>query len=151
MKYKIYLNIEDFDFLVNKVRFIFKKEFSFLPNPYMSSLAEKLVKSYNDNYLNVNKKDLDKILFILNLSNLIDKRKKHRRNILFSEVILNGFKVTIRTNRENNPPLQLRKRKSNKIINEIYKQTNIQPKEKGFPKYIMRYSFRKNELSRSIN
>ena len=151
MKYKIYLDNEDFNFLVNKVRFLFKKEFSFLLNPYMSSLAEKLTNSYHNNYLQINKKDLDKILYILNLSNLIDKRKKYRRNLLFSEVVLNGFKVTVRTNRDNHPPLQLRKRKSNKIIKEIFNQTNILPKKTGFPKYIMRYSFKKNELSSSIN
>lgn len=136
---KISLKKEDFDFLLSKIRFSFKKEFSFKSNPHLIGLVRRLEKSYTGNYLSIEKNDLDKVLYILNLSNIIDKRKKRKLNSLFDEITLNGFPIVVRRNRNNNPKIQLRKRKSNNIIQIIENETGIKPKEKGFPKEIIRY------------
>lgn len=140
--YKIKIETSDMNFLVDKVRFIFKKPYDFKLNPYMSSLALKLQKNYNfkDNILSINKKDLDKVLYILNISNLIDKRKKINTKGVYSDIRLNGFIIPVSRYRDNNPKIQLRKRKSNKIISLIQEQIGVRPKENNFPKYIMKYS-----------
>lgn len=140
--YKIKIEISDMNFLVDKVRFIFKKPYDFKLNPYMSSLALKLQNNYDfeENLLSINKKDLDKVLYILNISNLIDKRKKINTKGIYSDVRINGFIIPVSRYRDNNPKIQLRKRKSNKIISLIKEQTGISPKENTFPQYIMEYT-----------
>lgn len=138
----ITINNTEFNELINYISFFLKKSHSFDFNPYMISLASKLRKQYTNETLRISNKDLQKVLFVLNIPNLIDKRKKYRKNILFSYVMINGFRYWTSTNRNNCPRIQLNKNQKNKLIKILESQTEIKFNHKLFPKYILNYSLK---------
>lgn len=148
---KIKIDNLEFNFLCERLYFVFKKQCSFNFNPYMFGLASKLRKQYDmtSQTLSINNKDLDKVLYILNLPNLIEKRKKYKAGGMFEKVEINGFFITVSKYRKHDPTLRLRKNKCNKLLRKISRQTKVKPKN-TFPKYIMMHSLGAKKLSRKF-
>lgn len=141
---KVKLNNEDFDFLKWKIYFLFKESYSLNFNPYMVNLYDQLEKNYNskEGILKITEKNIDKILFVLNLYNNLETCKRHRKNLIFDYIYLSGFRWQIPTKAGSSIKFNRNKIIANRIISSFYKQTNIKPK-KQFPKYILRYSLGK--------